>query len=153
MEAFRESRGTFPLILNFGSRWGWAVCFDPGKKPCYPLNRRLGGSRDFLDILPLPRPNPGLIIPYPSLCTAWSIPAFFENIDTALFREPFRQYNIMYNVSITSCITFYRGSSPSLSRNVLCLWKFKAWCVYEFLVEWYKTQPTPECHLFLVLYY
>jgi hypothetical protein len=42
------SGGIAPRILNLGTRWRWVVSFTPkplypqGKRPCYPLDRRLG---------------------------------------------------------------------------------------------------------------
>jgi hypothetical protein len=47
-----ESGGAALLILNLSIRWRWVVSFTPwllypqGKSPCYPLNRRLGGSQE-----------------------------------------------------------------------------------------------------------
>jgi hypothetical protein len=45
------SGGTAPRILDLGNRWRWVVSSTPrplypqGKRPWYPLHRRLGGSQ------------------------------------------------------------------------------------------------------------
>lgn len=41
-------RGTTPLILNFGAKWGEGL--TPGKELRYPWNRRLDGTRVDLDV-------------------------------------------------------------------------------------------------------
>jgi hypothetical protein len=51
MKAYRESRGIAPRIFDLGTRWRWVVSFTTrplypqGKRPWYPLDRRLGGSQ------------------------------------------------------------------------------------------------------------
>jgi hypothetical protein len=45
------SGGIAPRILNLGTIWRWVVSFTPrllyprGKRPQYPLDRRLGGTQ------------------------------------------------------------------------------------------------------------
>jgi len=40
MNAHSGNRGTAPLILNLGTRWGWVVNFR--RRPLYPRDRNRG---------------------------------------------------------------------------------------------------------------
>jgi hypothetical protein len=51
MKAYWGSGGIAPHILDLGTRWRWVVSFTlrplypQGKRPSYPLDRRLGGPQ------------------------------------------------------------------------------------------------------------
>jgi hypothetical protein len=51
MKGYWGCRGVAPCILNLCTKWSWMVSFTPmlvypqGKRPCYPLDRRLGGPQ------------------------------------------------------------------------------------------------------------
>jgi len=54
MKAYSGGRGIVPSVLNLSTRRGWMVSFvaqlfgPQGKNPWHPLNRRLGGSEQFV---------------------------------------------------------------------------------------------------------
>jgi len=51
IKTYRGNGGIAPSIPDLGIRWGWVVSFTPrplypqGKRPQYPLDRRLGGTQ------------------------------------------------------------------------------------------------------------
>jgi hypothetical protein len=83
MEAYWGSGGIAPCILDLGSRWRWVVSFTPrplypqGKRPWYPLDRRMGGPQNWSgrggeekNSSPLPGLEPPIIQPIAQRCTA-----------------------------------------------------------------------------------
>jgi hypothetical protein len=79
MKTYWRSGGIAPRILDLGTRWRWVVSFTPwpiypqGKKPWYPLDRRLGGPQSRLDAA-VKRQIPDHLVRSSALYN-WAIPA------------------------------------------------------------------------------
>jgi hypothetical protein len=82
MKTYWGSDGIAPRILYLGTRWRWVVSFKPrplypqGKRPWYPVNRRLDGPQirsglggEQKNSQPLPRLEPPIIQPVPQRYT------------------------------------------------------------------------------------
>jgi hypothetical protein len=134
MENYWRSGGIPPRILDLRTRRRWVVSFTsrplytPGKSPWYPLDRRLGGPRPFLNTvvkkrIPSPRRklNPRTPIDQPGASSLYRLnyrgshqyPLIFSSAHAAnyFFTLPPRPDRLWIPPSILS--NWYRGSSYS----------------------------------------